>query len=396
MKNIAIVFLKEIKDVLRDRRTVTFMILMPLVLVPAILSVASYFMTQQRQEAMAQTIRVAITSEGNGERIIRRLKLRQDVELYPQQSKARYRELIREDSLDMAMIFSNTFDQQVAEGKSGEIEILYNSTSDSIIYASVMRTVNGYEKQLLNMRLDSLGATRELVNPIQTTWQDVYTARESVSKMVGGFLPYFFVMFCFFGAMYPAIDLFTGEKERGTLETLLTTPVKRIELLLGKLLVVSSSGIISGLLTITGLYVALHFSPNIPSFLGGMVNQILQPQVVALIILMLIPLTVSFAGLLIPASIFAKSFKEAMAIIQPLSFVVVIPLVIGMIPSVKLDMVTAFIPVLNIGLACREIVAQSISWPLLSIVFIYNVLLAGIGIWVSSYFFGREENILRL
>ena len=124
-------------------------------------------------------------------------------------------------------------------------------------------------------------------------------------------------------------------------------------------------------------------------------NTRIQIAGIFLITLMLIPLTTFFAGVLIPASIYAKSFKEAQSLIQPLMFIVIVPLVIAMMPGFELDIFTALIPVVNVALATKEIVAGTIDYGLLSLVFVSLFVFAGIGIAVCVRWFGAEGNILR-
>jgi len=195
--------------------------------------------------------------------------------------------------------------------------------------------------------------------------------------------------------MYPAIDLFTGEKERGTIETILTVPASRLEILIGKLIVVVLSGVISGVLVIFGMYLTLIFNPDVPPMVLNIVNQILTPYNIGLIILMLIPLTIFFAGILIPISIYSKSFKEAQSLITPLTFVAIFPLIIGMIPGFKLTVLTALIPVANVALATKEIIAGTIDYGLLSLVFLSLISFAAIGLGMCVKWFSSEGNILR-
>ena len=197
------------------------------------------------------------------------------------------------------------------------------------------------------------------------------------------------------GAMYPAIDLFTGEKERGTIETILTVPASRLQILLGKMGVVILAGVSSGILTILGMYIALRLNKDVPPELLNVVSVILTPKIISLIVLMLVPLTTFFSGILIPASIYAKSFKEAQSIILPMQFIVIIPLIISMLPSTKLTTLTALLPVLNVGLACKEIIAGTIDYALLGLVFLSLFVFAGIGVVVCVKWFGREGNVLR-
>ena len=195
--------------------------------------------------------------------------------------------------------------------------------------------------------------------------------------------------------MYPAIDLFTGEKERGTIETILTVPASRLQILIGKMLVVVISGVISGVLVILGLYLTLRFNPDVPDMVLNIANQILTPLNLGLIILMLIPLTTFFSGILIPVSIYSKSFKEAQSLITPMTFVVILPLIVAMMPGFKLTVMTALIPIVNVALATKEIVAGTIDYGLLGLVFLSLFVFAAIGIGMCVKWFGSEGNILR-
>jgi sodium transport system permease protein len=195
--------------------------------------------------------------------------------------------------------------------------------------------------------------------------------------------------------MYPAIDLFTGEKERGTIETILTTPVRRIHILSGKMIVVVATGIISALLAIVGLFGGLNFADTLPAQITEVTGDILQPQFILLLLTMLIPLTVFFAGILIPISIYAKSFKEAQSIITPINILVILPGVVGMMPGIELDFQTAVIPIINIALATKDIVAGTIDYGLLAVVYGSLILFAMLSVAFSVRYFDRETNILR-
>lgn len=380
---------------LRDRRTVITMIVMPILLMPAIISLTSYIASDRIKKAQAKDIKIAINTNDNGVDFVKRFKRQKDVKIIEGIDGKDFEQLIRDDSLDLAIDISADFDTQIKGGKTAGIKVFFDSTDEGLFMKRMENTIESYKESIVKARLDSLGGEMYLIEPIKAIEQDVYTQTESFGKMVGGFLPYIFVLFCLMGAMYPAIDLFTGEKERGTMETILSVPASRLQILLGKMLVVVLSGVISGVLTIIGLYLALKLNPDVPGWVITMANELLSPQSLGLIILMLIPLTTFFAGVLIPASIYAKSFKEAQSLIQPLMFFVIVPLVIAMMPGFELDTFTALMPIVNVALATKEIVAGTIDYGLLSLVFISLFIFAGIGIAVCVKWFGAEGNILR-
>lgn len=390
------IFKKEMTDTLRDRRTVITMVLLPFLLIPLILTVTTLVSNSQTKTAKDKHLKIAVFTNENGEELIKWLKRRKDMDVLEHIHPQNFTQLIREDSLDFALIIDKEFDNEITSGNTGKVSIYYKSLADTILYQRLTSTINRFRDDVLQQRLEALGATWETIKPIAIKNVNVYSSRESIGKLAGGLLPYFFVLFCFMGAMYPAIDLFTGEKERSTIETLLVVPANRLQILAGKMLVIVCTGVLSGLLTIFGLFAVLKFNANIPAFISGIAIQLLTPKAIAIIITMMIPLTTFFAGILIPASIYARSFKEAQSLIQPLVFIIIIPLVIGFIPGTDFNFATAAVPILNVALATREIVAGTIEYSKLLIVYLSLFIFAGIGIYISLRWFGHEGNIFRV
>lgn len=395
MKQIFIIFKKELRGTLRDRRTVLAMMVFPLLLIPSILSVSMTFQASQSDKAMNKELRIGIVGNGNGKEFTRALGYSTGIIVVENMEEKALKNLVKSDSLDAGIIIATTFDKSIAENRTGTIEYYFNSTDAPQIKERIESSIELFENGVLTDRLDSLKISDAVINPIQIIEKDVYTSKESMGKMIGGFLPYLFVLFCMMGAMYPTIDLFTGEKERGTLETILTVPASRLQILLGKMGVVVTTGVISGIMAILGLYAALQFNPDAPEFFINIINSILKPGAIALIVAMLIPLTIFFGGAMIPVAIYAKSFKEAQSMIQPGLIVVILPLVIGMMPGMELHFGTALIPILNVALASKEIIAGTINYSLLALVFTSLITFAVIGVWLSIQQFGKESNILR-
>lgn len=395
MKYTSIIFLKELKEVLRDRRTLMAMLVFPLLLVPSILSVSMSFQASQSEEAMTKELKVGFIDNGNGEAFKKVVNFTTDIKLIEGLKEADLKELVKGDSLDAAIVLATTFDAAIKENRTAKMAYYFNATDAQEIKQRIEGTIELYEKNLLKDRLEVLGLMDNVINPLDVEKRNVYTEEESIGKMIGGFLPYIFVLFCMMGAMYPTIDLFTGEKERNTIETLLTVPANRLQILLGKMGVVVVSGVISGLMAIIGLYIAMKLNPDAEEVFVNIVNKILQPMPVMLIVAMLIPLTIFFGGAMIPAAIYAKSFKEAQSMIQPGLIIVIMPLVIGMMPGVQLNFGTALIPILNVALASKEIIAGTIDYGLLAVVFVSLIAIAAIGVLLSIRQFSKESNVLR-
>ncbi len=391
MKLIFIIFKKEMTDLLRDRRTIMAMMVLPLVLVPIVFTFISRMSLLPNDSNDMKQIRVAIQTNGNGADLLERFQLRKDLKIIEGLSPQEMNQLVIDDSLDFGLIISKNFDKQILDGKTGDLELLHKySRRDTLLYSSFVKTIRTFRRSVIKDRLAQIGADISILNP--TKIKDINLKKDSniMGAIAGGILPIFFVLFCFMGALYPAIDLFTGEKERGTIETLLVLPVNRFQLLIGKMLVVVSTGVISGILTFLGIFLFLKFNADLP-FISVMLNI----KSVLWMILMMIPLTTFFAGILIPISIYAKSFKEAQSLLQPMVIVIIFPIIFGLFPGIELNIKTAFIPILNVALASKSITTGSIDYGLLALVFLSLFLLAAIGIVLAKRWFRNEASIFR-
>jgi sodium transport system permease protein len=244
-------------------------------------------------------------------------------------------------------------------------------------------------------RFAALGVRPDIVEAVAIEELDVTPMKERLGRTIGGLLPYLFVIFCFMGSMYPAIDLAAGEKERGTIETLLTAPVGRFQILLGKFGVVVLTGLLSAAVSMLGLYLAVSRNPDMPQEMMGAVASILDPWTIVLVLSLLLPLAVFFAAFLLSLSFYARSYKEAQSLISPLTIVVILPVALGMVPGIELTPLTAMIPVLNVSLATKEIIAGTIVPGMLAIVYVSLLTLAGISLWACVRWVNREETIFR-
>ena len=271
----------------------------------------------------------------------------------------------------------------------------YGAAASDIANGRLDTSIDLFEQQLLDLRLKSLHLTLENIQPTQTEFVNTASMRETIGKLAGGFLPYIFIIFCYMGCMFPAIDLFTGEKERGTIETLLSAPVDRWKILIGKMLVIITAGLLSAILSMVGLFIGIKLAGSGVGELIDVALAILSPGTIAALVSMLLPLVVFFAGIMIPATVYAKSFKEAATTLQPLNFVVIMPAAIGMMPGIELNAITALVPILNVTLITKELIAGTMN----GLYFVEAVgsllVLASLAVMFSFNRFGNEKNILR-
>ena len=398
MRHIFTIFNKELKDTLRDRRTLMTMIVIPVLLFPVILTLFVNISDSFQKDALDKTMHIAVLNQDKNNRVIEQLNNLPDsllkLKLVTVESVEVMRELIQSDSLQAGLLFQENFSELVEGQKTGSIEALVNSTklgNKERIETYLEIVLESLKKE----RLAALGLKQEQITPLEIKYTNTASDQETIGKLAGGFLPYLFIAFGFLGCMYPAIDLFTGEKERGTIETLLTTPVERWKILVGKMLVVVLSGLLAASLALFGLFISIEVMDLIKEpMLLQIVDSILSVQFMAMLYLLLIPMTIFFAGLMIPIAVYAKTFKEAQSIITPLNFIVILPAMVGFFPGIELNAITAAIPIVNVVLATKELIAGTLDFSLLLISFAVMLAIAAISVFISFKQFDKETNVV--
>ncbi len=393
MKQIFIIFRKDLLETLRDKRTLMVMVIVPLLLFPMIFGIITKMQGDSNAENALRTLRVGYVSDGNDLGLAAILN-NTGMILTPVSDTATLRQRIRADSFDVGVGLETGYAAKVSTMQTGQIST-FAAATDEAAKKRLDASLKIYGSLLLKDRMDSLGIDSAAITPIQVTPYDTALLKETIGKMVGGFLPYFFIIFCYMGAMFPAIDLFTGEKERGSIETLLSAPVERWKILVGKMLVVVLAGLTTAVLALLGMFISVQLVSGLPPEIVKVALGILTPQFILALLAMLLPLVVFFAGLMIPATVYAKSFKEASSILTPLNFLVIMPAVVGMMPGIELSSGTALIPVLNVVLSTKELIAGTLDAGLFALVIGSLLLLASVAVVFSFKRFGSEKNVLR-
>ncbi|WP_022836893.1 ABC transporter permease [Salisaeta longa] len=388
------VFKKELIDTLRDRRTIIAMVVVPLVLFPLLFVASTWIMQSQSEQAAQRTLRVALVHGAQADGLAERLAAAPQVDVVTRLAPDSARARVRREVLDAAFIVAPSFQDAVQNLRAGAIEFVYKSGDNTdILRRRLQQVLDGYERQLLEERFSTLQLSLDATEAVQVRDVDVATAQEKIARSIGGFLPYVFILFCFLGSMYPAIDLGAGEKERGTLEALLSTPASRPQILLGKLGTIVLTGVASAVIAIGSVVISPMLVDDVPQSLLDAAYDILDPGVMAALLTMLVPLTLFFGAAQLSLSFYAKSFKEAQSIINPLTIVVIFPVFIGLLPGIELDAVTALVPVLNVSLATKGVIAGDIALGMLALVYGSLAVWAALGLGVCAYLF-RQENII--
>ncbi len=200
------------------------------------------------------------------------------------------------------------------------------------------------------------------------------------------------------GAMYPAIDLTAGEKERGTMETILSSPISRMDLVMGKFFLVFSASLATAILSVIsmGTSFAILGHTHLMNTSGGQTLALnLGLLSVTSVFAMALPLSFLFSAVLMTVALFAKSYKEAQSYLTPMTFLIVIPAVASMMPGVELTPKLALIPILNTSLVCKEIISGTYHWNSIVLIFASTCVYAGAALFLAFKTFQRESVLFR-
>ena len=391
------IFKKELTDVLRDRRTLFFMIVIPVIVMPLIFIGSIKFQEYQSKKSDEKVLNIGLINKTSDSQIRDYLLDQKGVYLVENIDLDSLELGIKNDSLQGGLYIHKNFINDISANAMGEVEVYYKS-SDLMSKAKnrIYNALDIYKNEVVSERLSEFNVDKGLLEPLDIINKDMSTKKETIGKAVGGLIPYMLVIFIFLGAMYPAIDLGAGEKERGSLETLLSSPATKFEITVGKLMVVSLAGMVSGLISVVGISAPIYLLGNIPDQIKSTVLEIISPFIIVSVIILMIPIAIFFASMLLSISFYARSFKEAQSLMGPLNIVIIIPLMLTLGPGIEIDHITALIPLINVGLLTKEILAGS-AQPIYFIETLSSLLFfAAIGIRFSVYWFNKENTIFRV
>ena len=392
-----IILIKELTDMIRDRRTMFMMVVMPLVVIPLLATTAIKLTQSQIEKAKEKELRVAVIGETAAPELFKRLSKEENFFLVTMTNADSARAMTAEQTLDGVVIIPQDFSEFVEGDKQATIRLIFKS-SESLNAARrrIETIIDQYDREIVNERIGRLQLDETLFDAIAIEREDVASTEEKFAENAGGFLPYIFIIFGFMGSIYPALDLGAGEKERGTLETILSSPASRFDIVMGKFLVVVLFSIATAFLAMLGVLIMVYqFLPTIETNITQTVMDMLGPRRIFIIMSMVLPVSAFFAAVALAISIFAKSFKEAQSMMAPLNIIIILPAMIGMLPGFKLSAVTAAIPILNLSLATKAILGGSADPILIAEVYLSLFFLAGVSIYGCAKWFNREETLFR-
>ncbi|MCF2909441.1 ABC transporter permease [Pseudoalteromonas sp. DL2-H2.2] len=399
------VMLKELRELLRDRKTLFFVIALPIVIFPVLFAFVAFLTSKAALEAEQQVHTFYVVNEDYARPFADTLFYHRSFKRYDGEAKLdsveALRDAVRQGIIDVGVYIPAEPDKQLSMGNQTRFQVVFNDAqSINYIYSRIKKVIDEYAATLREQALGELGVAVEkqaaILKPVEMEKVDTADQRENIGEKIGAFIPYMLIPLVLMGASYPAIDLGAGEKERGTLETLLLTPLTRTQLVLGKFFTILISSIACALVTVSSMSVWIWIASGF-----GALDPILSAFATVtqwdflLIFALLLPVAMMLSSLVLAISIYARSFKEAQNYMGPLSMFVFVPIVVSVLPNMTLTAKTAWIPITNVALAIKEIVKGTVDYQAVGLIFLASTLLAGALLACCVRWFSREAVLFR-
>jgi sodium transport system permease protein len=429
--NIKLIMMREIRDQLRDRRTLFMIAVLPLLLYP-LLGMSFFQVTQFMREHVIRVLVVGAPESDQLPPLLQHDAFSGDLFAVPDDARllqlttmptrstavqpeveqiAQARRDMQEGNFDVVVYFPANFAERFAKFRESlaaaqagtpsakleavpRIEIYPHQANDAAkaAHRRVVDVLDSWREKIGRRNLEESHLPATAAKPFQITTLDVAAEGQHKAAVWSKILPFVLLLWALTGAFYPAIDLCAGEKERGTLETLLSSPAERIEIVWGKLLTVMLFSIATAMLnllslTITGSLV-LSQLPN----LGPP-----PPLAIVWLLIALLPVSALFSALCLALAAFARSNKEGQYYLMPLVLVTMPLVILPMAPGVELNAGNALVPVTGVVLLLRSMLEGNYleALPYVPLVAAMTLICCWLAIRWATNQFNSEEVLFR-
>jgi sodium transport system permease protein len=393
---VKVIFLKEMRDTLRDRRTLFVMVVLPLLLYPLlIIGFLEMTMLQMGRIEQKESRIVILGREEAGE-------LGAVLDTLPGaklMDSTDWRGRITQNELDAIISVPPGFSDSVANGRIASVDLYYNSSKEVSGRARdrLEDVLSGYKERVVARRLTALETDTSLLRPFSVHVKNLATAQQKHGDALGKFLGYFLIIMTLMGAFYPAVDLTSGEKERGTMETLLVSPASRAEIVYGKFFTVLMVSIVTALLNLLSMGGTMMFVTRLlgSQLSSGMPDLAISPLSLLLVLLLIAPLAVAFSAVCLAIAVTARNYKEGTSLLSPLMTVAIFPAMVSMLPGTEMTPTMALIPIANVSLLIKGFMMGSYPWLEILIALFSTSLLAAGALWWATNQFSQESVMFR-
>ena len=385
MNPVIAVFRKEIVDSLRDRRSLFSLLMFPL-MGPLLISV----MLTQTAERMsgADGTKLPVVGRDNAPALVRFLEDR-GVEIEPPPDDVEG--VVRDREVDAVLVIPDDYGERFREAKPAPVELVVDDsrTDASTTVRRVEALIDAYGRSVGTLRFLAHGTTPELMEPAKVQRIDLSTPKKRAALFLN-LIPMFVLIASFIGGMHTAMDATAGERERGSLEPLLITPIDRRALVMGKWLTTVLFSSFNVVFTFAGALIALS---RVPTADMGMTLS-LSPLDVVLVLMAVLPLSVFVGSVQLLVSSFARTIKEAQTYLSLMIFAPMLPGMFTMLTPMKTKLWMTMVPMLGQQQLLSDLIRGEPVMPLGFLLAGVSSLVLGLGCVVATAALFQRERIV--
>jgi sodium transport system permease protein len=393
IRKIIIVFRKEMLDLFRDKRTIITSIVVPIVLYPVLMIGFSAVLSRQTTKLHEQEVLIYIVDNAQDEYSETAVEILEEtprIQFY--QPTDHYTELFEQKVLQAIVTLES---EEAADGYSFlKARITYSRVDERSEHAfnRINEALQKLETELIGRRLQEINISQDLLQVIEIESDDVATEQQTLGMILARILPYFLILVSISGASVAAVDLVAGEKERGTLETILVSAAQRNELVLGKFLAVISIALLTVLLNLMSIFfsfrhlisqAAVETTIDIP--FGSLF----------LVLVLMVPMIIFFSAIVFSFSTYARNMKESYSYTQPLLIIAMILSFVSAVPAIETTFGMTLIPVINVSLMIKDIMLGDLNLFLFLSTLVSTCILVVLAISFSISLFHKEAILFR-
>jgi len=387
------IFRKDLVETLRDRRTVVMAFLVPALIYPLLFTLLGSVATDKRGELERTRVRLAAWGPVP-ESALRAVEQQSRADVVdrrdsaPVDAEAEARRLVASKKVHLVLLTPSG-----ASGTSIPIRILADSTNvdSDAMERRVSRALTEHGAELLRQRMTALGQDPSAARPLDIREEDLADAARRGASFAAALLPYLLLVLVATSGFYAALDLTAGEKERGTLQTLLTAPVRSVEIVAGKYLAVLALTLAATICNLGSI--ALTLSRATAAMETG-ARFSLGLSSAGAIFLTVLPAALLIVALLMAIGVLARSYREGQSYLMPILLLVMLAGFASFLPGAELSAGTALVPLLNVTLLVHDILIGKAGATQVMLVWAVSLAWAVLGILLAARVFQTEQVLL--
>lgn len=390
------IYKKELARIFKDKKMIFSVFLLPVLIMVGIMALVGNLATRQVEDIENHRSIVYMINEPDSfSTFLEAADLNMEVNtIKTDGERENVMDLLRNGDVDLLIEFPENFDSMIQEYQTGDevpqIKTYYNPSEDysSSAYELISnQTLEAYRQTLLSQRVADMNGLQIFTVNSDNKDMIVQDDQKASGKALGMMLPYFITILLFAGAMGIGTDMIAGEKERGTMASLLVTPVKRKSIVLGK---------VFALMTISGISSVIYIvvmGATFPKILGGDSGLDIEitPEQIVMIGILLVAIAFLYSAIVILISVFARDLKEASTYITPAYMVVLVIGMMTMFTTSEAGMKDYLIPFYNTALALKGILTSEVTMAQYSVTLVMTLVLGGILTAVIAKAFESEK-----